>query len=218
MPLYPSFLLFLGSNMAKKSIFATIFGAGLLLAGGILLAVIMREQAVNIVTTPPNLSANTVASTATTPVASTLEQQTSEGYVSGTPTSLNIPSLNMYLPVVPGYYDKTAQTWTLTTTKVQFATTSSLPNNQSGNTFIYGHARNNLFGSLPKIRAGAEAIVATSNGHHFFYTLGTTKVVDPSDYGAVFGYQGKPVLMLQTCVGLLYQSREILTFNLEKVV
>jgi len=203
--------------MIKKSMALTVFGAGLLVTGGILLGLIMRSQAVNIVTTPP-VTASVQSASAITGQAAPAGAQTDGSYISGTPTSLNIPSLNMYVPVVPGYYDSASQSWTLTTTKVQFATTSSLPNNQSGNTFIYGHARSNLFGALPKIRAGAEAIVATSNGHHFFYTLGATKVVDPSDYGTVFGYQGKPVLMLQTCVGLLYQNREILTFNLEKVV
>lgn len=184
------------------------------MAGGLLLIFLMRQQSVNIVTTPPQ--PQTVSATNNAQVAPAA--QTQQGYISGTPTSLNIPSLNMYLPVIPGYYDPASGNWTLTTSKVQFATTSSLPNNQSGNTFIYGHARNNLFGSLPKIQAGAEAIVSTSNGHHFFYTLGSTKVIDPNNYNAVFGYQGKPVLMLQTCVGLLYQNREILTFNLEKVV
>ncbi|HSX06450.1 MAG TPA: sortase [Candidatus Saccharimonadia bacterium] len=203
--------------MSKKTTIVTIFGAALLLAGGFLLATMMRNQAVNIVATPPVAASVRTSSVTNTGIAPT-EVAPLEGYVSGTPTSLNIPSLNMYLPVVPGYYDASSQTWTLTTTKVQFATTSSLPNNQSGNTFIYGHARTNLFGSLPKIQAGAEAIVATSNGHHFFYTLNNTKVIDPSNYNTVFGYRGKPVLMLQTCVGLLYQSREILTFNLEKVV
>lgn len=203
--------------MSKKSTLVTLFGASLLIAGGLLLATIMRNQAVNIVAVPPVPVTQRMTLPVTASSTSTMSQ-THQSYVSGMPTSLNIPSLNMYLSVVPGYYDQASQVWTLTTTKVQFATISSVPNNRSGNTFIYGHARTNLFATLPKIQAGAEAIVSTSNGHHFFYALDSTKVIDPSDYNAVFGYQGKPVLMLQTCVGLLYQSREILTFNLEKVV
>ncbi|HEY4161020.1 MAG TPA: sortase, partial [Candidatus Saccharimonadales bacterium] len=116
-----------------------------------------------------------------------------------------------------GYYDPATGEWTLTKTNVQFATMTVQPNDQAGNTFIYGHALSNLFGSLPKLQSGAVAIVKTSNGHAFYYTLNSTKVVSPDDTSAVLGYTGKPILTLQTCVGLLYQSRELLTFNLERV-
>lgn len=194
--------------MTKKLLAALILGTGLTAAGALLLVLIIRNQAVNIVSTPP-VTHNT--STAVTTVAAP------EGSVSGMPERLIIPSLNLNLSVIPGYYDPATGNWTLTKTNVQFATPTVQPNNQAGNTFIYGHALNNLFGSLPKLQAGAVAMVQTDNGHTFYYTLSSTKVVDPSDTNAVFGYTGKPILTLQTCVGLLYQNRELLTFSFQRV-
>ncbi len=185
-----------------------VLGTCLMVAGALLLVSIIREQAVNIVSAPPAPAGVQVA-TAT----STL----TESAVSGMPVQLIIPSLNLDLSVIPGYYDPATGQWTLTKTNVQFATMTVQPNNQAGNTFIYGHALSNLFGSLPKIQAGAVALVKTNNGHTFYYTLSSTKVVSPSDSAAVLDYSGKPILTLQTCVGLLYQNRELLTFDFERV-
>ena len=187
-------------------------GVGLFIAGVLLLVCIMRERAVNLVTTPP------APATAHVSTHNTVATATSDGYVSGMPERLIIPSLTLDLPVIPGYYDPTTGGWTLTKTNVQFAVSTIQPNNQSGNTFIYGHALSNLFGSLPKLQAGAAAILKTSNGHTFYYTLSDTKVVSPTDSAAVLGYAGKPIMTLQTCVGLVYQSRELLTFNFQRVV
>jgi LPXTG-site transpeptidase (sortase) family protein len=199
--------------MSRKLLAINLFAVATLIGGALLLVLLIRAQAVNVISTP--LAPQTVAVTSVAHAAST---PTPQGYISGDPTSISIPSLNIDLPVIPGYYDASSQSWTLTTNKVQFATPTAQPNNQAGNTFLYGHARSNIFGSLPKIQAGATAIVKTSNGHRFYYVLSSTRVVDPTDSNSIFAYQGKPILTLQTCVGLLYQSRELLTFNLEQVV
>jgi len=202
--------------MSRKSFVLNMFGAAFVIGGALLLVTIIRNRAVNIVSTP--VRPQTVAASPTATYATTAAAAQPQGYITGVPTSLSIPSLNINLAVIPGYYDANSQAWTLTTDKVQFATPTAQPNNAAGNTFLYGHARTNVFGSLPKIRAGAQAVVTTSNGHTFYYTLSSTRVVDPSDSDSVFNYQGKPILTLQTCVGLLYQNRELLTFNLEQVV
>lgn len=204
--------------MSKKFLAFNLFGAAMLIGGMILLVVIIRARAVNIISTPA-----APTHVVTTPAANTSAPQTPTitptiGYVTGMPTRISIPSLGINLAVVPGYYDASSGSWTLTTDKAQFATPTAQPNNAGGNTFIYGHARNNIFGALPKIKAGATAVVTTANGHQFYYRLSSTRVVNPTDSGQVFNYQGKPVLTLQTCVGLLYQNRELLTFNLEEVV
>lgn len=203
--------------MSKKTFIPMIIGAGLFIAGTISLVAIIRDHAVNIVATPSHQVVADTTSIAPAGSTATSSDQP-QGYITGMPVGVTIPSLGISLPIVPGYYDAKSQTWTLTTNKVQFATLTTQPNNQSGNTFLYGHARTNLFGKLPKIQAGAEAVVTTANGHTFYYTLDHTRVVDPSDSDAVLDYSGKPILTLQTCVGLLYQNRELLTFNLERVV
>lgn len=198
--------------MTKKSLIALILGFGILVTGVVLFVSDIREHAVTIVSTPP---ASAVPHSV--PVSHVATTSTGASYVTGNPDRLIIPSLNMNLPVIPGYYDAATGAWTLTRTNVQFAEPTVQPNNQAGNTFIYGHALTNLFGSLPKIQSGAVAIVETDNGHTFFYTLSSTKVVSPADSSAVLNYSGKPILTLQTCVGLLYQSRELLTFNFQRV-
>jgi LPXTG-site transpeptidase (sortase) family protein len=203
--------------MSKKTFILMIIGASLFVTGTISLVVIIRNHAVNIVATPLHqVVAETVPVATTNNTVANNDQ--SQGYITGMPVRVTIPSLGINLPVIPGYYDAKSQAWTLTTTKVQFATLTSQPNNQSGNTFLYGHARTNLFGKLPKIQAGTEAVVTTDNGHTFYFTLDHTRVVSPSDSDAVLGYAGKPILTLQTCVGLLYQNRELLIFNLARVV
>jgi LPXTG-site transpeptidase (sortase) family protein len=205
--------------MTKKTLFINLVGVSLVIAGAVLLIAIIRSRAVNIVSTPPahHAAAVTTPTQAQSTTAVSTPDHAPQGYITGTPVRINIPSVGIDLPVIPGYYDATSQEWTLTTDKAQFATVTSAPNNQGGNTFIYGHARRNIFGSLPKLRAGAVAIVTTSNGHRFYYTLGSTQIVDPQNANAAIGDSSKPILTLQTCVGLLYQSRELLTFNLARV-
>ena len=202
--------------MQKKLISFLALGAGLIVAGAVLLVVTIRNHAVNIVSAPSQHSP--VAMVPAPAPAVQASAPAPQGYITGTPTGISIPSLGLNLPVIPGYFDASTQEWTLTTTKVQFATPSTPPNNRSGNTFMYGHARRNIFGSLPKLQSGDVAIVTTDNGHKFYYTLASTQVVDPTDAAAALHDSDKPTLTLQTCVGLLYQSRELLTFNLQRVV
>jgi LPXTG-site transpeptidase (sortase) family protein len=207
--------LFGTEDMSKKFLLLNGVGICSLAVGLVLLVIIMRARAVNIISTLSHPAETAVQQIITQTQSTNSAPQSS---ITGMPTKLSVPSLGIDIAVIPGYYDVSSQTWTLTTNKAQFATPSTQPNDQSGNTFIYGHARTNIFGALPKIRAGAQAVVTTSNGHAFYYSLSQTRVVDPTDSNAVFGYTGKPILTLQTCVGLLYQSRELLTFNLERAV
>ncbi|HLZ15246.1 MAG TPA: sortase [Candidatus Saccharimonadales bacterium] len=193
--------------MTKKWLLLNLFGLCSLLAGIVLFLSIVRERAVNIVSAP---SQPTTAMRAAQPKA--------PNYISGEPNHLSIPSLGINLDVIPGYYNATSQKWTLTLDKVQFAAMTTPPNNQSGVTFMYGHARTNVFGSLPKIQPGAQAIVTTANGHTFYYTLDHNEVVAPTDSNSVFSYSGKPILTLQTCVGLFFQKRDLITFRLDKAV
>jgi sortase (surface protein transpeptidase) len=93
------------------------------------------------------------------------------GMVSGTPDEIKILSLHMDLPVINGYYNAQNGQWTLTLNKAQYATPSVPPNNESGNTLIYGHYRTEVFAYLHLIKPGAEADVITNNGLTFKYTF-----------------------------------------------
>lgn len=137
--------------------------------------------------------------------------------IQGKPISLDIPSVNISVPIIDGVFNAKTQTWTLTLNKAQYAVMTVQPNNKSGNTFIYGHNRREVFNRLPKIKAGAIATIKTDNGHIFTYTFRDSRVTNPSDV-SLFEYEGKPILTLQTCTGLFYQNRQLFTFDLTEAV
>lgn len=137
--------------------------------------------------------------------------------VSGTPVRLRIPALGYDLPVIDGYYDTKTGEWTLTKDKVQYAKISSMPNDQAGNTFLYGHYRKEVFATLHTIPTDAVAIVDTSNGHSFYYKFTIMKTVSPEESAGIFVYDGKPRLTIQTCSGIFFQNRQLFMFDLERV-
>lgn len=188
----------------KKTQLAVIVGLVMLVFGAGLLIYIIRSQAVsatNIVQAP----SHTITST---PKVNEIQ---------GQPVELLIPSLNMDLPVIPGYYDSQAKIWTLTLSEVQYATITPPPNNVEGDTFLYGHYRQAVFARLHTIPSDAQAIVKTSNNHTFYYQLASIRTTNPGD-DSVFTYKGAPILTIQTCTGLFFQNRQFFTFDLEKVV
>ena len=188
-----------------KSRILVVIGSLLIIVGAGLLLSIIRSQANNqVVAGPPTTSI-------TKPVS------TEPSVIQGYPTEFMVPSLNMDLSVIPGVYNPKTKTWTLSLDKVQYAVMTPEPNNQSGNTFIYGHYRKEVFARLHTIKSGAQAIVKTSNGHTFYYQLASVRTTSPNDV-SVFDYVGKPIMTVQTCTGVFFQNRQLFTFDLVKVV
>jgi LPXTG-site transpeptidase (sortase) family protein len=136
--------------------------------------------------------------------------------ISGHPIEIVAPSVNVDMPVVDGFYDPTTSGWTLNPDKAQFAAITTQPNDQSGQTFIYGHATQRVFGKLLNMHVGDQVSVLTSNGYKFTYTLKQTEVVTPSNTG-ILGYTGSPRLLLQTCVGAFSQDRKFFILDFTKV-
>lgn len=200
--------------MKKLSTIVNVFGIVLLLCGSGLYYAIARSMRSDLVSMPAFAAA---AETPTPAPSAHADQPQQAGRVDGSPVKIEIPALDLSLSIIPGYYNQTNKSWTLTNDKAQFATLSTPPNTESGNTFVYGHARKNVFAGLHNLHTGAVAVVTTDNGHTFYYELAATDVVDPSDWNAVFGYQGKPILTLQTCTGPTYAKRQLFTFNLIRV-
>jgi LPXTG-site transpeptidase (sortase) family protein len=140
--------------------------------------------------------------------------------VSGIPNRIVIPSENVDLTVVEGYYVSSVAAWTLSGFDAEFADTSSPANNIGGNTFIYGHNNDYVFGALrhntPAV--GAEALLYTTNGHVFAYTFVSVSSVGPDDVAAL-DYSGSPPIMtIQTCTGSLNEWRTLYRFDFSKVV
>lgn len=137
--------------------------------------------------------------------------------ISGKPTRLVIPSLKIDITVADGIYNASSQTWTLSKDKAHYALMTPEPNNQEGNTFIYGHNRREVFANLAKLKIGETATVYTDNGHQFTYKFRSAYETNPTD-SSLFDYQGPPILTLQTCSGVWYQNRYLMTFDLVEVV
>jgi sortase (surface protein transpeptidase) len=139
--------------------------------------------------------------------------------VSGRPVRIVIADSKLDLPVDPGYYDAASDEWTLSGYHAQFAMISTVANDHGGETFIYGHNNNYVFGALrhntPAI--GSKALLYTDNGHIFSYTFADSASVGPHDV-SVLNYAGPPELVIQTCTGSLDELRTMYHYNFDKVV
>ncbi len=132
--------------------------------------------------------------------------------ITGTPVRITVPSLKIDVPVVAGFYDQKTKQWNLGLHTAQFAEITTPPNNLSGDTYIYGHYRPEVFAYLHAIKSGSEAVITTENGLKFTYKLREKHDVNPVDT-SVFSYQGPPILTLQTCSGAWFQNRQQFTFD-----
>lgn len=134
----------------------------------------------------------------------------------GKPLEINISSVSINLPVYDGQYDEKNKTWTLSTNAAHYALITALPNNVSGNTFIYGHNRKEVFSRLAGMKVGDRATITTDSGYTFVYRFRKSIETNPYD-DSLFRYEGPPILTLQTCSGLWYQNRQLFTFDLVEV-
>lgn len=133
--------------------------------------------------------------------------------ISGDPKHIELPAENISIDVERGYYNPATKGWTLSNTKADYAAVTPEPNNQSGNTFIYGHNKASVFAKLLKAKVGDKAIITTANGHRFTYQMASYHDTQPQDT-SLFTYKGAPILTLQTCSGAWYQNRRLYTFSL----
>ena len=156
-------------------------------------------------------TANPIATSQQAAVA--LEAPAPAAPIVGKPARIVVSDASIDLPVIDGAYSTETGEWTLTDTKAQFALPTSQPNDQAGNTLIYGHDTNRIFHQLHNLPLGSHAVVHTDNGHQLTYALRASEVVDPSNT-AIFDYQGKPQLTLQTCTGAFSEARKFFYFDL----
>lgn len=140
--------------------------------------------------------------------------------VAGKPVRLVIPDYAIDLPVDEGFYDSTTATWTLSETHAQFAMMTTLANNASGNTFIYGHGTDVVFGKLGATTPppGTQALIYTDNNRVLSYRFQDARNLTPDDTSVFNDYTGPSTLTLQTCTGSLSEWRTMFRFTFEKVV
>ena len=144
------------------------------------------------------------------------EVQSNPQAINGHPTRVVASTVGVDMPVVDGFYNNSTNEWTLYDDKAQFAAMTTEANDTSGQTFIYGHATQKVFGKLLNMRIGDQVEVYTSNGYKFTYTLKETQVVSPENTD-ILNYEGAPRLLLQTCVGTFSESRKFFILDFTKV-
>lgn len=135
----------------------------------------------------------------------------------GEPAKISVPRLGIDLPVIDGEYDKKKDSWTLSEDKVQFATMTSLPNNEAGNTFIYGHNTDAVFAPLAWLEAGDIVRIRTTNDLTFQYRYTGKQIVDPKTT-SILAATETPRLTLMTCEGIFSEGRRVMFFDFERIV
>lgn len=139
--------------------------------------------------------------------------------ITGIPVRVVVPTHAIDLSIEPGEYNPADNSWTLNDTDAFFAKLSNPANNSNGNTFIYGHGTDAVFGKLSANppTPGTIAKVYTDNGYVFTYTFREVKDYDPADTSALSDIsKGKPRVTLQTCTGDWSQWRTMYTFDFQK--
>lgn len=161
------------------------------------------------------VQAEAVANAANAPAMAIDQSAVSPEAVQGIPIHINVADVGVNIGVDKGYYNAKNGKWTLSDTAAFYGTMTAPANSESGNTFIYGHNANDIFGNLRDAKVGMQAIVTTDNGYKFVYTLATFKAVSPSDVTLIQPTEA-PTLTLQTCSGTWYQFRTLYTFTLDR--
>lgn len=137
--------------------------------------------------------------------------------ISGKPTQLIIPRLNIKLDIHDGKYDSVNNSWDLTDSAAHFATITSVPNNESGNTFLYGHNTEAVLGNTKDLVPGDQLIVKTANNHRFTYTYSSSKNTTANDTTPLKDDGKEPFLTLLTCSGVWSEQRRVMIFTFKDV-
>lgn len=118
------------------------------------------------------------------------------------PARIIIPKISVDLDVEPARIigDK----WEINQTDASYMLGSSTPE-EKGNTVIYGHAKNAIFGGLKKLKAG-DIIYVLTNEKWYRYKVTETKEVKPKETQVV-GPTLTPTLTLFTCTAFLDSKR-----------
>ncbi len=135
-------------------------------------------------------------------------------FISGTPRHMKVRRLRMDLDIVNGHFENNE--WTLSKSKVLFATNTTKPNNYSDNTVLYGHNTASVLRDTQSLKIGDELELDTQEGFQFIYRFDHDKNVKPNDT-SVFSHTTTPQLTLITCNGRFNSHRRLMTFTLTSV-
>lgn len=130
----------------------------------------------------------------------------------GTPKEIIMPSINTALQINAGNYTPEKDSWNISDHAAFFAQESAPLMSEKGNTIIYAHNKDILFGNINKLGPGDVITIKDDNNisHNFEY-LSKIEVSprDPSVFYELEDYK----LVLLTCSGLLDQNRLLVFFK-----
>ncbi len=119
------------------------------------------------------------------------------------PNILEIPSLNIYLPLIPSKINK--NNWEATTLGVSYLASSPLPG-EEGNSILYGHNWESLLGPLTKIKPGQEIKISFRDNSAKTFVVKYTQVVT-SDQTHILNQTKDKRITIYTCTGFLDLKR-----------
>lgn len=167
-----------------------------------------------------NTPARTPSVAAQQPHSVTRASTPHKAAIAGIPTHLRITAYGIDLPIDQGTHNPADGSWTLSDTNAQFAVVSNPANDKNGNTFVYGHGTDAVFGKLGSgpLIAGTTAEIHTDNGYIFKYLFRASQDHTPNDT-SIFNdvVSGPPRLTVQTCTGAWSQWRTMFTFDFQEV-
>lgn len=140
----------------------------------------------------------------------------SKTIIDGEPVEFKMERLGIDLPVKYGYYDTNDNSWTASDDAIFYAYGTSLPNNQRGNTFLYGHNRDSVIAKLRDLVVGDEVTITTANGHTFIYFYTGDISVAPDYTDVLKDDPEKPRLTIMTCEGIFSLTRRLMYFDLKE--
>lgn len=135
-----------------------------------------------------------------------IENQQSVNYAIS-PTLLQMPDLDIQLPVIPAYIQDGK--WQATSKGVSYLAASAFPG-ETGNSILYGHNWPNLLGRLTKAVPGQEFSIIFSNGQARRFVIDYTQIVTP-DQTHILQPTSDKRLTLYTCTGFLDRYRFVVT-------
>ena len=119
------------------------------------------------------------------------------------PVEIDIPSIGISLPIDVGAIKDGV--WQISYNHPTFLDTSAAPGS-GGNTVIYGHNKNNIFGPIRWLNVGASIEIKGSDGKTYYYKVIKTDTVNPDNLEYVMP-KNEEVLTIYTCTGFLDSKR-----------
>ena len=126
------------------------------------------------------------------------------------PTRVQIANAQIDLPLTGSMEQQGI--WEVSEDGANFAINTAIPNDQSGNTVIFGHDRPHLFRNIHNLKPGDEIKVYGAD-KVYVYTMDGSKIVSPSDI-SVMQQTKTATLTLITCDGWLSKDRYVVTAKL----